>query len=328
MLEQVAGTPEKRAKRLYQKFTGHTSWVKGIIHLPDGQRMITCSDASLRVWNLHSGKQIANEWRDDSGGGAWTIALSPDGKCIVSGGYNGAMRLWNANSGKVIAKWKGHKDHVTSVCWDRDGGRVVSGSYDGTAKVWDMVDGKTVLAFDTGHSVVEGIIYSPDTTMIATGGVTWGEKLFLSIFDAKTGHLITDLDGHTKRVTGLAWTAGGTTLISGSRDGSIRIWNSTTWQQIAILTEHSVRAIAISPDGHTLASTSCDKTARLWDLENGQPVGSPLQHVKEVNCVSFSADGKLLATGCKDNNAYLWDVSAIIQETGPIGELPLKADVS
>jgi WD40 repeat protein len=73
--------------------------------------------------------------------------------------------------------------------------------------------------------------------------------------------------------------------------------------------------IEISPNGRILASTSVD-TARLWNLENSQPISSPLHHADYVRCVSFSADGKLLATGCWDKNAYIWDVSAILQQAG------------
>ena len=54
----------------------------------------------------------------------------------------------------------------------------------------------------------------------------------------------------------------------------------------------------------------------MWNLENGQPIGSPLQHPSTVNRVSFSTDGILLATGCSDSSAYTWDVSAIIKEAG------------
>jgi WD40 repeat protein len=78
----------------------------------------------------------------------------------------------------------------------------------------------------------------------------------------------------------------------------------------------TVFGIAISPNGRILASASWDNTARLWNLENSQPISSPLQHVDYVTSVSFSADGKLLSTGCDDENVYTWDVSAILKEAG------------
>ena len=63
-------------------------------------------------------------------------------------------------------------------------------------------------------------------------------------------------------------------------------------------------------------AASWDNTARLWNLENGQLIGSPLQHPDDVNCVSFSTDGTLLATGCDDTSAYTWDILAIIEDAG------------
>jgi WD40 repeat protein len=216
------------------------------------------------------------------------------------------------------------------VCWSRDGGRVVSGALtDGTARVWDVESGKTVLAIATELANVYAVIYSPDTTMIATGGYKKDSQEVIKIWDAETGKLVANLKGHANLVLCLAWTADGKTLISGSTDYSIRTWNTTTWQQISVLTGHTnfVWGIAISPNGRILVSTSWDKTARLWNLENGQPIGSPLQHDGEVYCPSFSTDGMLLVTGCDDNNAYSWDTSAIVKEVG-LSDLLLNPIVS
>lgn len=319
-----------------QEFVGHTYWVTGAIHLPCGQRMMTCSlDGSLRVWNLKTGKQIGEDWRDgdwqegdwrNGESGVWTIALSPDGEKVVSGSWDGGVRLWDTNKGKVIAKWVGHKKDVISVCWSRDGQRVLSGSFDGTAREWDVENGETVLGpIETGHKEVYAVIYSPDMTMFATAGYT--ERTLppespLKIWDSKTGELIITLRGHTDPVNHLAWTLDGKTLISGSDDHSIRTWDTTTWTQIAVLQGHTniVYAIAISPNNRILASASADNTTRLWNLNNSQPISLPLSRhghgTGAVACVSFSADGKLPATGCDDQNTYTWDVHAIIRKAG------------
>jgi hypothetical protein len=188
-------------------------------------------------------------------------------------------------------------------------------------------------SIETRHERVWAVVYSPDTTLIATGGLDGPrtEKFFESsvkIWDAKTGKLIVTLNGHTDAVRCLAWTNDGKTLISGSYDSSIRTWNTTNWEQTAVL-EHTsfVYAIALSPNSHILASVSGDWTARLWNLENGQPISSPIQHAEQVNCVSFSADGKRLATGCNDKNAYIWDVTVILREAG-LDDLLLDPKVS
>ncbi|KIK31491.1 hypothetical protein CY34DRAFT_66347, partial [Suillus luteus UH-Slu-Lm8-n1] len=306
-----------------QKFEGHTNIVIGAIHLSGGQRIITCSsDGSLRVWSSKTGKQIGEDWRDGDSP-VWSIALSPDGKKVVSGSRDGAVRLWDIDTCKVVKKWTGHTYPVVSVCWSRDGQRVLSGSNDGTARQWDV---ETILepieiivaSIDTGHIHVLAVVYSPDTTLIATGGRDrpYSEEpieSLVKIWDAKTGKLVVTLKGHTNSVSCLAWTKDGKTLISGSLDCSIRTWNTTNWKQTAVLDEHTSTvtaqsALAISPNGRILASALWDKTVRLWNLDNGKPISSPIQHPKSVICVSFSAGGKQLATGCYDNNAYIWDV--------------------
>jgi len=308
---------DTRPTKPCQKFEGHTGWVRDVIHLPDGQQIMTCSeDGSMGVWNLQTGKHIAN-WQDGERA-AYSIGLSVDGKKVVSGSYDGLVRLWNMETGKVLAKWTGHTLRVRSVCWNRNNERVLSGSDDGTARVWDVETGKTILEINAGFDYVYTATFSPDSTLIATGGFSSTKDERINIWDATIGKLVAILKGHTAGVLCLAWTADGRTLISGSSDSTIRTWNTSTWQQLAVFTGHtdSVRGITISPNGRILASASYDDTAQLWNLENGQPVGSPLQHPEDVNCVSFSTDGTLLATGCDDYNAYTWDISAIIKEAG------------
>jgi WD40 repeat protein len=296
------------------------------------------------VWNSKSGKQIGDDWRDGDIA-VWSIALSPDGKKVVSGGLDGAVRLWDIDTCKVIKKWTGHTRAVASVCWSRDGRRVLSGSWDGTARQWDVQSVETnpepigiiLASIKTGHEEVWAVVYSPDTTFIATGGRDGLLQLSLDpvessvkIWDAKTGKLVATLKGHTNSVECLAWTKDGSTLISGSWDCSIRTWNTTKWEQTAVLLEHTshVYAIAISSNDRVLASVSSDTAARLWNLENGQPISSPIQHADSpVVCVSFSAGGKRLATGCLDKNAYIWDVAAVLTEAG-LDDLLLDPKVS
>jgi WD40 repeat protein len=104
----AAVTEEIRAIKPYRKFEGHTDSVYGVIRLPGEQRIMTCTpDGSLRVWNLQTGKQIGNDWRDGDSD-VFTIALSLDGKKVVSGSNDAAVRLWDVDTGKVIAKWTGH----------------------------------------------------------------------------------------------------------------------------------------------------------------------------------------------------------------------------
>jgi WD40 repeat protein len=244
------------------------------------------------------------------------MALSPNGKTVVSGGNKGILRLWNVKRGKVFSRWAGHDHVVGALCWSGNGKQVLSGSWDGTARVWNVKTGKTVLTIETGHKHVFAVIFSPDATKIATGGF---DENAVKIWDAKTGELVDTLK-HLIQVWSLAWTSDGKKLFSGSC-GSIGIFDTTTWQQIAALEGHThlVYAITLSQDQRFLISASADNTARLWNLDTNLPLGPPLQHKDFVRCAALSADGTVLVTGCQDTKVYIWDIHAILEEPLSIG---------
>ncbi|KAG2057865.1 WD40 repeat-like protein [Suillus hirtellus] len=310
-----------------QTLQGHTDWVNGVVHLHAKRQVITCSgDRSLRLWDLENSTQIGEDWRDEEDKAkVRSMALSPNGKTIASGCYDKKVRLWNIETRKVIAKWLGHTDLVYALCWSGDGKRVLSGSWDGTARVWDVESGETVLMIKTGHQWVNAVIYSPHATRIATGGL---DEDAVKIWDAKTGDLHNTLK-HDYQVLSLAWTLDGKRLISGSH-GSIRIFDTATWQVAAVLDGHQywVYSISLSINDRFFASASDDKTARLWNLDTNLPIGLPLQHEDEVDCAALSTDGKLLVTGCENTNAYTWDIQVILKEAGLEDLLPPLSDVA
>ncbi|KAG2743279.1 WD40 repeat-like protein [Suillus brevipes Sb2] len=334
-----SSTSETPAITPRQTMRGHTSWVNGVAHLPDGRRIITCSsDGSLRLWDLKSGTQIGEDWRDQKTG-VWSMALSVNGEIVASGYEDGKVRLWDIETKKVIAKWKGHSDVVCALCWSADGERVASGSHDGTARVWDVKTGQNILTIKTGNTLVYALIktghkwvlavtYSPDSSKLATGAddedVTVTE---VKIWDAKTGELLNTLK-HDHIVRSLAWTSDGKKLISASLD-PIRIFDTATWQQIAVLEGHTslVKGISLSSDNRLLASASVDKTARLWNLDTNLQVGPPLRHQDNVHSAILSPDGKVLATACINHNAYTWDVHAILKEAGLEDLLPIGPNI-
>jgi WD40 repeat protein len=305
-------TSAKRPKP-HQTMRGHWSSVEVAAHLYDGQHIITCSnDGSLRLWDLESGAQIGNEWRDgDDTAAVCTMALSPNGKTVASGSYDRIARLWDLETEKVITKWTASA-RVLSVYWSADGNHVLTGSYGGLVSVWDVKSRETVLGIKTGHKEVYAVIYSPDETKIATGG---SEEDAVKIWDAKIGKLLYALK-HNSVVYSLAWTSNQKKLISAS--SSIKIFDTTTWQQTAILEGHesAVHAISLFQNNRLLASASWDHTTRLWDLDTNLQVGPSLQHEAIVNNTAFSADGKLLVTACWDNDAYVWDIYTILKVAG------------
>jgi len=165
------------------------------------------------------------------------------------------VKLWNIETRKVIARWTGHTKDVWAVCWSRDGRRVVTRSSDGTARMWDVESGETVLGpITTGHQEIESVASLPDASNFATGR---NNEDAIKIWDARTGKLLSTLE-HDSGVWSLVWTSDQKKLLAGHNNGSITIINTTTWQQIAILENHTdpVYALSLFQNDHLLASTS------------------------------------------------------------------------
>ncbi|KAH0528173.1 hypothetical protein TsFJ059_003068 [Trichoderma semiorbis] len=97
-------------------------------------------------------------------------------------------------------------------------------------------------------------------------------------------------------------------IISGSEDGTIKIWDRATSQCIATLTGHSgpIQRFAWSPIVQSLASASDDGTVKIWNVATGECILTLTDHVGGANGVAWSPDGKRLATS-DDNTIKIWN---------------------
>jgi WD40 repeat protein len=77
-------------------------------------------------------------------------------------------------------------------------------------------------------------------------------------------------------------------------------------------------SVAFSPDGKTVLTGSLDGTARLWEAATGNPVSSPMKHGSWVTSVAFSPDGKTVLTGSDDGTARLWEAATRKPDAPPI----------
>ncbi len=116
------------------------------------------------------------------------------------------------------------------------------------------------------------------------------------------------LTGHTGYVRSVALSADGQTLVSGSSDHTIKVWNVSTGQEVRTLTGHTgpVWSIALSADGQTLVSGSDDKTIKVWNMSTGQEVRTLTGHTGYVWSVALSADGQTLVSGSNDKTIKVW----------------------
>ncbi len=121
----------------------------------------------------------------------------------------------------------------------------------------------------------------------------------------------TFLAGHTNWVNSVAFSPDGNTIVSGSGDATIKLWDVETGTLKATLEGHEqpVNSVTFSPDGNTLASGSWGDTIKLWDVTSGTLKATLEGHTDNVNSVVFSPDGNTITSGSGDATIKLWDVA-------------------
>jgi WD40 repeat protein len=119
------------------------------------------------------------------------------------------------------------------------------------------------------------------------------------------------LEGHTDTVLSVAFSPDGQSVVSGSGDNTVRVWDATTGAERHTMHGHKffVLAVAFSLDGQSVVSGSGDNTVRVWDATTGAERHTMHGHEDEINSVAFSPDGQSVVSGSSDNTVRVWDTT-------------------
>jgi WD40 repeat protein/tRNA A-37 threonylcarbamoyl transferase component Bud32 len=248
----------------------------------DGRRLATAhldqiaGAGTVRVWDLDTGRSV---W-EQKAQAAWVtdVAFSPDGRSLASAGQDerklgGAVTLWDAETGRKIRDFAKQTAGVTGVAFSPDNRLLASGWGDGIVRIWDAKDpAREAREFPRHSGQVKRVLFLPDGRLASAGGSRSAESSTtaglgeVKIWDLSSGRVL-NLRGHTALVEGLACSPDGRRLATGSDDQTIKLWDTTTGEELFTLRGHTggVICVAFSPDGQRIASGSWDRTLRVWD---------------------------------------------------------------
>jgi WD40 repeat protein len=258
------------------------------------------------------------------------LAFSPAADALATGNGDGSIQLWDAAGfhqpsaplpvGPVgpAAAAAGRSPAAFSA----GGDLLATSDGHGIIRIWDVASRRLAGAPLSSYRTVTGLALSPDGKTLAVAGS--GVQLWQTATGQRIGTALPA--SGSGRYRAVAFSPDGTMLATLGADGTARIWNVTTQQEIGgPMTVDGPGAlagtVAFSPNGRTLVTVAGSGQARLWNVATGQPLGKPMTAGPATTVAAFSPDGSTLATAGGDGSVRLWDV-ATRQEIGT----PMTAD--
>ncbi len=305
-------------KQIGIPFEGHTDWVDSVAFLKDGEKIVSGSSDTIRMWDMKSHKLACQELKVQKG---FSVTFSHDKKKIVM--YSIFGNGWDVETGKRIENsngtiWEietckqvgdplvGHTDGVTSVSFSSDGKKIVSGSWDKTVRIWDAKTGKQIGKTLEGHMYgVKSVAFSPDEKKIISGDVCGT----IYIWDTKNQEKIEVLFENMDGLEFLLFSPNGNRIVSFSDFETIQIYDTETGSKIVSGIEGTYIGSAFSSDGETFATAGWDNTIHMWNMATGEQIETPLKgHTDCVNSLVFSPDGKKVVSCSADETIRIWDL--------------------
>ena len=330
---------EAGAKEI-KTFRGHTQGVWSVSFAPDGLTLASGgSDRYVRIWDIETGRllrSLRGHTHDIR-----QVAYSPDGQTLATGSEDRTIRLWNPTTGETTRLLFTRYDHaVTSLSFSPDGLMLARAGQNKDIKIWEVTTGTELMTllgkdqYDHHWSVCTA--FCPDGIHLISGSDIGKLRLYEVLPSGEekcvhNAHWRDDEDDEESEVRGffvddhggfqkpmeywigaLTFTPDGKTLISGSRDCTIKLFEMPMLREFRTLREHTgwVRNLLVSKDGKVLISASDDGSVKMWNLESGRSFRTIKSHKSAIRGIALSADGRFLATASTDHTIKLWEGGA------------------
>jgi hypothetical protein len=276
--KQVVTASRDRTARTWDSVTGnplkvfsegHSFLASNAVYFPDGKRMATAAvDNSVRIWDTDSGTQMVVL---EHTGRAAALAISNDGKWIITGGDDRSAKIFDSQTGELKFVLPDHRSEVTAVALSPDGRLALTGDLRGRVALWDIKTQKIVQELNgharariTGAAFVDAnrVITSSADNSVAQWNVETGKELPNLILK------------HSDSVNSIVLRPKTRQLITASEDKLVRVWDLDTAKVVSSWkAPSSINAVATDATGEwALAVESDSRKVHLWKIGNGEQI--------------------------------------------------------
>jgi len=271
---------------------------------PGGRVLAVPRAGTVRLFDLATSKEI--EQLPGLGTDVSTVSYSPDGTLLVSSSRSGKIRVWSCAERRLLRELGDPNAPIHPVGFRADGTRLLTVDETGKAIWWDTLTWQAVRTFGVDMESVSVGAVAPDGRLLvsgtATGAVRW--------LNGETGRpLATTSMAHRHRVAGIAFSQDGTRVASAAEDGTLALWDSSSFQAIDAFKGHMLGAhgVAFSPDGRRFATSGGNReVVKLWDVSSHRELITLPGQGSMFRSVAFSPDSQWLAACNMKGELHLW----------------------
>jgi WD40 repeat protein len=284
---------------------GPTAPVLAVAWSPDGRLLALASGHQVRLWDARRGYDLGVLGAHDEV--VQSLAFTPDGKRLASGGADMQIRIWDVASSEEVAKAQSGVGWPLQLAYSPDGKLLAIGGFK-LALVYDTGTGTlrhTLQVVDSG--AVSGLQFSPDSQRLATRSAL-GIKLW-SMADGKALASFTPTAGQVLHALSPDFTQ-----VVRSERSLLSLVLVDGLQVMASVQAAGVSQVVFSADGRRVAWAQADGQTSVWTVQAGattrmaqdKPVAVSDQN--PIHDIAFAPDGLLLASGNDDETARVWDM--------------------
>ena len=260
------------------------------------------------------------------------LTYSPDGTRIITAADDGKLKVWDVTSGFCIVTFTEHTSGVTAVEFAKRGSVLFTSSLDGSVRAWDLLRYRNFRTF-TGPTRLSfsSLAVDPSGEIVCAGSL---DSFDIYVWSVQTGALLDQLSGHEGPVSSLSFSPDGNTLLSGSWDRTVRVWDifSRTQTSESLQLQSDILCVAFRPDSQQIAVSALDGSLTFWtvatatqssgldarrDVSGGRKLtdrrtAANAAGTKAFNTITYSADGTCVLGGGNSKFICLYDVTSAV----------------
>lgn len=297
----VWNTRTGRMRRLYKT----KQLAQAVAITPDGRWLTQPVNGMPTLHNVATGRAVEFPARPGRGEAINAVAISRDGKLLLTGGSSERARLWDLTKRRFLGRVANHQEPVTALAFSPDGLRVLSGDRGGTVRLTWRRGGRAPIEPFEHPGKVTALAFAPNGYEIATAG-----GVEARVWPIHGRQWVLPPPG--KGVRSAALSADGRQVLIGDADGTAALVDLESGRTVTLKGhgDGAITCVALAPGGKQVVTGSSDQTAIVWDAQTGQQLMRFKGHVRALTHVGFGADDGRLITIANGGSLRRWDLES------------------